>query len=209
MKARTANAVRTFKNNFSADVYSDGTAVNQITGLQALVADTGTGTVGGIDSTAFPFWRNIVQSAAAPLQGGGAITPGPTTMESLMLAAWLAVVRGDDKPDLIPCSNDYFTFFEQGQASLKRYNDTTEAEAGFVSLKYKTADVIFDGGSGIANQHMYMLNTDYLEIVAHQDANMTDVPELRSVNQDAVVMPVIWQGNVICSNRSLQCVIKA
>jgi hypothetical protein len=210
VKARTTNAIRTFKNNFSNDVYSDGTASNQINGLQALVSDTGTGTVGGIDSSTFPFWRNVVQSAAAPLQGGGAIVPSATTMESLMLGAWLAVVRGDDMPDLIPCSNDYYTFFEQSQVSLKRYNDgATEGAAGFVSLKYKTADVIFDGGSGIPNQHMYMLNTDFLEIVVHQDANMTEVPELRSVNQDAVVMPVIWQGNIACSNRSLQAVIKA
>ena len=210
VKARTTNAIRTFKNNFSNDVYSDGTASNQINGLQALVSDTGTGTVGGIDSTAFPFWRNVVQSAAAPLQGGGAITPSATTMESLMLGAWLAVVRGDDMPDLIPTSNDYYTFFEQSQVSLKRYNDgATEGTAGFTSLKYKSADVIFDGGSGIPNAHMYMLNTDFLELVVHQDANMTEIPELRSVNQDAVVMPVIWQGNIALSNRSLQAVIKA
>lgn len=214
VKARTTNAIRTFKNNFSADIYSDGTAANQITGLQAQVADTGTGTVGGIDSSVFPFWRNVVQSAAAPLQGGGAITPSATTMESLMLATWLSVVRGDDMPDLIPCSNDYYTFFEQSQTSLKRYNSsddggTSDASAGFVSMKYKTADVVFDGGSGIPNQHMYMLNTDFLELVVHQDANLTEIPELRSVNQDAVVMPIIWQGNLICSNRSLQAVIKA
>ena len=85
----------------------------------------------------------------------------------------------------------------------------TEGSAGFTSLKYKTADVIFDGGSGIPNAHMYMLNTDFLELVVHQDANMTEIPELRSVNQDAVVMPVIWQGNIALSNRSLQAVIKA
>ena len=30
------------------------------------------GTVGGIDSTPFTFWRSILQSAAAALQGGGA-----------------------------------------------------------------------------------------------------------------------------------------
>ena len=50
VKARLKNAIRTFKNNFSADIYSDGTLANQVNGLQALVADAGTGTVGGIDS---------------------------------------------------------------------------------------------------------------------------------------------------------------
>ena len=209
--ARSKNAIRTFKNNFSNDVYSDGTAANQINGLQSLVSDTGAGVVGGIDATAFPFWRSLVQSAAAPRQGGGAIVPSATTMESLMLALWLDLVRGDDKPDLIVSSNDYFTFFEQSQTSLKRYTEDSlmDADAGFISMKYKTADVIFDGGSGIPGAHMYFLNTEYLELVAHQDANITEVPEMRSVNQDAVVMPVIWQGNLICSNRSLQGVVKA
>ena len=33
--------------------------------------------------------------------------------------------------------------------------------------KYKTADVIFDGGSGIPSAHMYFLNTDYIKIKPH------------------------------------------
>jgi hypothetical protein len=210
-KSRMTNAIRTFKNGFSGDLYSDGTATNQINGLQALIADAGTGTVGGIDSSAFTFWKNQVQSAAAPIQGGAAITPGSTTMESLMLPLWLLLTRGDDQPDLIVASNDYFTFFEQSQTSIKRYSSEegpTKGTAGFVSLKYKAADVIFDGGSGIPGSHMYFVNTDYMEIVAHKDANMTEVPELRSTNQDAVVMPIIWQGNLVVSNRSLQGVLK-
>lgn len=210
-KARLNNALRTFKNGLSNDMYSDGTATNQINGLQALVADAGTGVVGGIDSSAFAFWKNIVQSAAAPLQGGAAITVSPTTVESLMLNLWLPLVRGDDKPDLIVASWDYYSFYEQSQSSLKRYtNDDASdgAQGGFVSMKYKTADVMYDGGSGIPTSRMYFLNSEYLELVVHQDANMKEVPELRSVNQDAVVMPIIWQGNLVVSNRSLQGVAK-
>lgn len=209
VKARLKNAIRTFKNNFSADIYSDGTLANQINGLQALVADAGTGTVGGIDSSTWTFWKNKVQSAAAPIQGGGAITPGPTTMESLMLPLWLALTRGDDQPDLIVMDNNYFTFFEQSQTSIKRYTDSTKADAGFVALKYKGADVIFDGGSGIPTNHAYFLNTDYLELVVHKDADMTVMDEMKPYNQDAAVVPVLWMGNLVCSNRSLQGVQKA
>lgn len=209
VKARMKNAIRTFKNNFSSDVYSDGTLTNQINGLQALVSDAGTGTVGGINSTTFTFWKSIVQSAAAPLQGGGAITPSATTIESLMLPLWLQLTRGDDAPDMIVSSNDYFTFFENSQTSLKRYSDSTKADAGFVSLKYKNADVFFDGGSGIPTAHMYFLNTDYLGITAHKDANMTVMDEMKPYNQDAAVVPVLWMGNMTCSNRSLQGVLKA
>jgi hypothetical protein len=215
VKSRIKNAMRTFKNNFSADLYSDGTLSNQINGLQALVADAGTGTVGGIDSSAFPFWQNAVQSAAAPLQGGGAITLSPTTFESFLLGAWLNQVRGDDSPDLIVCSNDYFTFYELSQTSIKRYtgeNPAGSATGGFTSLKYKTADVIFDGGSGIPASHAYMLNTDYIELVVHQDADLDtlDGPDgVRPYNQDAAVIPVIWMGNLTVSNRRLQLVAKA
>jgi hypothetical protein len=46
-------------------------------------------------------------------------------------------------------------------------------------------------------------------MVVHQDADMEIMPELRSINQDAVVVPVIWQGNLCCSNRKLQGVMKA
>jgi hypothetical protein len=52
----------------------DGTLANQINGIQALVSNAGTGTVGGINSATFTFWQNKVQSAAAPIQGGGAVT---------------------------------------------------------------------------------------------------------------------------------------
>jgi hypothetical protein len=214
VKARIKNSIRTFKNNFSADVYSDGTLTNQVNGLQALVADAGTGTVGGIDSAAFPFWQNAVQSAAAPLQGGGAITLSATTFESFLLGAWLNQVRGDDKPNLIVLSNDYFTFFELSQVSLKRYVEegAGAVNAGFTSMKYKDATVIFDGGSGIPASHGYMLNTDYFELVVHEDADMTPLDGeggVRPYNQDGTVIPVIWQGNLVTSNRRLQLVLKA
>lgn len=209
VKARIKNMIRTFKNNFSSDAYSAGLLSNQINGLQALVSDAGTGTVGGIDSSAWAFWASTVQSAAAPLQGGAGITPGSTTIESLMLPLWMELTRGDDQTDLIVASNDYFTFYEQSQTSIKRYTDSSTADGGFVKMKYKGADVIFDGGSGIPAAHMYFLNTDYLELVVHKDANMTVMDELKPYNQDAAVIPLLWMGNMTCSNRALQGVIKA
>lgn len=208
VKARMKNAMRTFKNNFSADVYGDGTLPNQINGLQALISDAGTGTVGGIDSAAWAFWQNKVQSAAAPIQGGGAITPSATTIESLMLPLWLALVRGDDHPDLIVADNNYFTMYEQSQTSIKRYTEGVSADGGFASLKYKGADVIFDGGSGIPANRMYFQNTDYLEKVVHSQANLEVMDEMKPYNQDAAVVPILWMGNLVCSNRSLQGVMK-
>lgn len=209
VKSKITNAQRSLANGMSLDLYSDGAAANQINGLQALVSDAGTGTVGGINASTWAFWQNKVQSAAAPLQGGGAVTPGATTIESLMLPLWIELTRGNDMPDMIVMSNDYFTFYEQSQTSLKRYAPEDDGQGGMIRMKYKTADVFFDSSGGIPSQHAYFLNTDYLELVAHRDANMTMMDELRSVNQDAVVIPILWQGNLVTSARFLQGVLKA
>jgi hypothetical protein len=209
VKAKVKNAQNSMANGLSNDLYSDGTAANQINGLQALVADLGTGTVGGINSSTYAFWQNVLQSAAAPLQGGAAITPSASTIESLMLPLWIRLTRGADTPDLIVMSDDYFSFFEQSQTSLKRYTADENGRAGMISMKYKTADVFFDSSGGIPAQHAYFLNTNYMDLVVHRDANMTMLEEVESINQDAMVRTIVWMGNATVSNRSLQGVLKA
>lgn len=208
-KAKVKNAMRSMANGLSVDTYSDGTASNQVNGVQAIIADTGLGTVGGINAATWAFWANIVQSAAAPLQGGAAITVSATTIESLMLPLWIRLTRGTDMPDMIVMSDDYFTFYEQSQTSLKRYTSSEEGKGGMVSMKYKSADVFFDSSGGIPTAHAYFLNTKYIDLVVHQDANMTMLDDVESINQDAMVKTIIWQGNLALSNRSLQGVMKA
>ena len=211
VKAKMKNAIHTYNNNFSSDVYSNGSLANQINGLQALIADAGTGTVGGINSTTYSFWQNSVQSAAAPIQGGSAVTVGPTTIEgSMMLPLWLQLDRGpDDQPDLIVMDNIYYSYYEASQVSLKRYASSEMASGGFVGLKYKNADVLFDGGSGIPASHGYFINTRYMELVAHRDADLDVMDEIRPVNQDGAVVAILWMGNLTLSNRYRQGVMKA
>ena len=203
-KAKIKNALRTFNNNFSTDIYSDGTATNQINGLQALVADDGTGTVGGINSSTFTFWKNNIFDCSA-----NSVTSSATTIEnSMMLPLWLLVDRGpDDQPDLIVMDNTYYQYFEASQTSLKRYSSADKASAGFSTLKYKGADVLYDGNSGIASSHCYMLNTEYFKMCVHKDADLEIMDEQRPINQDGVVVPILWMGNLTLSNRAQQGVI--
>ena len=203
-KARIKNAIRTFNNNFSSDLYSSGSLSNQINGLQAIIADTNTNTVGGIDANTWAFWRNTVTDASVL-----SVTPSATTIENgLMLPCWLALDRGpDDQPDLIVMDNTYYSYFEASQTSLKRYSNASSADGGFVTLKYKNADVLFDGNSGIPTTHAYFVNTNYLELVVHKDADLEVMEDMRPVNQDGSVTPILWMGNLTCSNRKMQGVI--
>lgn len=205
-KAKIKNALRTFNNSFSSDLYSAGSLTNQINGLQAIIADTNTNTVGGIDASTWAFWQNTVKDASVL-----SVTPSATTIENgLLLPAWLDTDRGpDDQVDLIVMDSTYYTYFEGSQTSVKRYNDTSKADAGFVTMKYKHADVVYDGGSGIPSSHAYGINTQYLELVVHKDADLEVVDGMRPINQDGEVIPILWMGNLTCSNRKQQFVIHA
>jgi len=205
-KAKMKNAIRTFNNNFSSDLYSDGTATNQINGLQSLVNILGTGTVGGINSSTFAFWKNQIFDLSTE-----SVTMSATTIEnSAMLPLWLNLDRGsDDQPDLIIMDNVHYKFFEASQTSLKRYTNAESANGGLISVKYKNADVYFDGNSGIPTSTTYMLNTNYIDLVVHKDADLEIMPEMRPISQDGDVIPILWMGNLTCSNRNQQGVITA
>jgi len=227
LESRIGNAERTMTNGISGDCYGDGTLEGgkQIGGLQLLVADVQTaGVVGGIDRSIWPFWRAYVGSFA-----GYGLTPGTATMQTAMNRQWLNQVRGTDRPDLIIADNAYFQFYWESLQAIQRITQSNEGVAGFQSLKFMDADVVFDGGfqgvaagtgpvigngitwstpSGAPVNHMYFLNTDYIFLRPHRDRNMVPLnPDRFTVNQDAMVKLVAWAGNMTMSNAFLQGVI--
>lgn len=205
--SRMKNAMRTFDNNFSSDLYSAGSLSNQIGGLQSIIADTNTNTVGGIDANVWTFWRNTVFDLS-----DNSVTISAATIEnSVMLPLWMSIDRGpSDQPDLIVADSTYYQYYEASQTSLKRYASSSSESGGFVSLKYKNADVMYDTtATGIPAAHMYMINTNYLKLATHQDADLDVMDKKEPVNQDGEVVPILWMGNLTCSNRKLQGVVIA
>lgn len=203
-KTKKKNAYKSAANGFSVDLFSDGALTNQIGGLANIIQTNGQGTVGGIDSSTWTFWRNQFRE----ISGSNAYTKD--TILGEFNAMWLLTTRGVDQTDLIVLSHDFFTVFEASQQQLQRYvNKSDDSQVGFSSLKYKTADVIFDTNTNFATtaEKGYFLNTDYLYIAQHKDAQWTADEEKRPTNQDAVVVPIYWMGNLVCSNRARQGVL--
>lgn len=204
---RIKNAEKTMSNKLSAALYSDGTGSSgkEIGGLKLLVADDPTsGTVGGINraTSGNQFWRNQVKTADTALT--------KDTIRAAMDDLYLKCCRGTDKPDLIVADDSMYSLFEQTLTDLQRFSNPKLAEAGFTTLKYKGADVIFDGGQGGAcpEGHMYFLNTDYLYLRPHKDRNMEVINGNRmAINQDAIYRIIGWAGNLTMSNASLQGVL--
>lgn len=209
VKSRKSNALRTAANNFSIDMYSDGSLSNQVNGLAAIIQTAGTGTVGGINSTTWTFWRNAFKEMTGTDLAGSPSAANAASMKADMNAHWLGLNRGADKPDLIVMSHDFYSLYELGEQQLQRYADSDLAQAGFQTLKYKSANVVFDDNTNFATtaEKAYFLNTDYLYLVQHKEAQWTPDEEKRPTNQDAVVVPFYWMGNLVCTQRSLQGVL--
>jgi hypothetical protein len=201
LEARADNADRTFANNMSTDLYSDGTATNQIDGLQKIVDPTpAVGTVGGINSATFSWWRNFAYDATT--DGGAAATS--SNIQQYMNEVYVNVCRGNDKPDLITADNNYFTLYLESLQNIQRIQSDKFGQAGFTSLKYMNADVVLDGGYGGAagTDTMYFLNTDYLKFKTHRQRQWVQIGEDREpVNQDAIIRIIAWAGNLCASNR--------
>lgn len=200
VKARIKNATNTASNQLSIDLYGTGALTNQIGGLGNLIQSDGLGTVGGINASTWAFWRNQFREIS------GTNTWSKATIKGEMNRLWLQTVRGNDKPDLIVSSHDLYSAYEESLQDLQRYTDVQAASSGFESLKYKTANVIFDDNTnfGTTSETMYFLNTKYLYLVQHPEAQWTQDDEKKPVNQDAVVIPMYWMGQLVCTNRALQ-----
>lgn len=212
LEARLGNAERTMKNQMGLAVYGDGTAAGgrAIGGLALLVADTATtGTVGNINRANWSFWRN--QSFSSLTDFGAAASVA--NILGYMNRTWLTLVRGVEKPDLVLADNNYYRLYWEALLPQQRFTSEKMAQAGFESLKYQSADVVFDGGigGGCPVNHMYFLNTDYIYLRHHPKRRYVALgqKERFSTNQDAMIQLMGWAGNMTLSGSMMQGVLRA
>lgn len=211
LAAKLTNAERSFENGFSADIYSSGTADGgkQINGLQALISDDGTGTVGGINSSTWDWWQNQVYDFST-----NGVTPSATTIQTAMHAVYMDTLRNRDHVDLWVADNNFYSMYWHSLVPQQRFVNESKPGAGWRQLQFMDGggQVICDGGfSGeCPTNHMYAINSNYLHYRPHKDRDVVRLDGKRfAVNQDAFVQLLAWAGNLTISNRQLQGVIVA
>lgn len=196
------NADKTMMNNIAVDIMSDGSLTNQIGGLQALVdTDPTTGVVGGINRADHTWWQNKVRDVTdefTQYDSEGV----RRTWNKLMIDC----TRGSDRPDMVVADGDMFEKYQAGLQANQRYMNEKEAEAGFMTLMFQGATVFHD--STCPSKTGYLLNTDYLEFLTYPGANFEATARVSPYNQDAVVQHILFMGNLVLSNASLQGVAK-
>ena len=200
LEARINVLEKSMMNSLSTSIYSDGTGTSgkEVGGLQLIVADAGTGTVGGINSSTYTFWQNVQTTATSSAFS-------VANVQADMNTIYLSLVRGADSPDLVMAGTNAYTAFLGSLQAIQRITSDDMANSGFTSLQYLNSDVVFD--SACNTNRMYFLNTDYLRLEVAAARDFVPGETKMSVSQDASVTPMFWSGNLTCSNRALQGVI--
>ena len=206
MDARLSVAESTLSNLIATGLYSDGTAAGgkQIDGLDAAVPLDPTAAVeyGGIDGSVYDFWQNGVSNQTA--------TDGldAAKIQGYWNGLWAELVRGNDRPDLIPVDATVWGAYMASLQAQQRFTGTEVGKLGFPTIKYMDADVVLDGGIGGACPAGtgFFLNCDYIHYRPHSNRNMVPLSPNRryATNQDAEVQILAWAGNLTTSGRRFQ-----
>ena len=180
LEARIGNLERSMENSLASSLFSDGTGTSskEIGGLQLVVADAGTGTVGGINSSTFTFWQNKQATATSSAFS-------TTNIQSDMNSLYIQLVRGTDAPDLVVAGSTPYTTFLATLQTLQRVADSRLADLGFTAVKYLNSDVVYD--SNCDASRMYFLNTNYLRLETAAGRDFVPGEAKESINQDATV----------------------
>lgn len=203
LEGKIDNAERTLENNISLGLYSDGTTAKQLIGLQALVADAPTtGVVGGIDRATWAFWQNQVQNIVI---AGADPDVDHRAVKAGLNSAWLKVTRGRDKPDLILADDEVYSTYEWGLQDQQRYSSSRLGELGFMTLKYKGADMVYDSAASGHPGGAYMLNTKYMKFEIYRGRNFQplNLPD-STPDMDAITRHIAFMGALTLSNSMLQ-----
>lgn len=195
LESKAKQAQMSMQEELNRQAFGTGTDSSaDLTGLQTICATTGT--TGGISRTGNAWWQGKVTASAGSFAAGGV---------DAMRTMYNNVTRGSDKADLIISDQTTFERYEKTLAPQERFNDTMFADAGFTSLKFKSCPITFDlycpSGS------MYFLNSQYLNLYVHSDANMTTTAFVTPENQDAKTAKILFMGELTVSNASRQGVI--
>lgn len=172
VKALLENAIETHDDMIEEALFESST--DGFLGLQTIIGDAGTETVGGISGSTETWWRN----------GTGTYQSDGSDIEAQLQTLWNTLTRGSGSqlsPTMIVSGAAAQAIFESTQTALQRFNDTQELKAGFKVLGYKTARWSFSQYGGT---RIYMANAKSLNLVVskqyfrdkgeqqeHQDAN--------------------------------------
>lgn len=172
---------------------------NQMTGLQDLVADTPTNSVGGLSGSTYSWWKN----QTTDMTGESFATYGIARMRTILNNCMNNL--GMDRPDIIVTGQTEYEYYEDNVLDHYRVTNNKLADMGFQNQTFKGIPMIWTPS---ISQRMYFLNTNFLTFVYDPMLNfdMTEWKPIPDQINDRVAQ-IILGGELVTSRRRCQGVI--
>lgn len=236
MKEKVTQLTAGWAEKFNADVWDTAglTATTPFTGnsgknligiplyVQGLGSTSGGGActadddydVGGIDQSVETWWMNQV------FDGVGATSAA--LLKKTMANGYNSLSQGvHGAPDLLMFDQAGYELYESSMQDQIQYSFKDKASAGFESLAYKNAKVMWDGyvpdaelgangklaGGAGTNSSLYMLNTKTMKLYVGKDHDFKPRGFQTPVDQDASTSLYLCYLQLICDNRRKNGVI--
>ena len=207
MAEHISAAEQELEDRFVEDLHSDGTATNQVGGLQLAIPTTvNSGIYGGIDRSAYAIWQTSSYDAHSAFSGITQVTS--STIQTILHNIMIERSRGKKGPDCGALSQEHFIAYTQAVEAIQRIQDENQlGKLGFANLKYygagKSIPLLLEGGIGTAMpaNTSYILDTKSLRFRYHPERNFEKFGgKQMPINQDAIVQHVGFMGNLTMNN---------
>jgi hypothetical protein len=191
----TTDAEDAIKDQFAQMLFGDGTGNNgkDILGLKAAVDDgTLVGTYGGINRSAYAFWKSQYDGTATALT------------VPRMRNIFTKCSRGgmENKPDFIVCDlatwNKYADIVD-GKTNIQQPLGKVGQEfanLGFTQISFMGIPIVFD--EYCPANTMYFLNSKTLQLWTKPGRDFKPSEMVKPPNMDAKVGQIFWAGELIC-----------
>lgn len=194
LQAKMTQLEMSLRDRLNRDAYADGTGNGgkNLTGLAALIS--GTTTVGGLNPSTYTWWKPYTKTSPGSFASNG---------RAEMMTAYNSISYGNAKPEVIftdlATYQYYDTSLEEKQRFVYTGTNKSVADAGFAHLAWNGTPIFFDRDCTAGA--MYFLTSKAIKFMVMSGADFTPTPFIKPENQDARTCQILFEGNIVVTNR--------
>lgn len=133
---------------------------DEFDGLELLVSDDGTGTIGEINAGTNTWWKNKFKD----MTGLSFASNGEAEMRTMLNNT--SNNLSSDRPDIILSGQEAYEYFDESQMQYVQLVNNKLGDAGFTNIMFKGLPMIWSPAvTEASSDKMYFLNTRYLTFV--------------------------------------------
>lgn len=194
VKQKVKQAEESLRDKLTSDLFATSVTGQNINSFPVMF--DATSNIQDINSTTSSWWQAGVTTSGSFAARG--LSDMRTAYTNIDVLAPKVVV------DSIVTTPTVYNYYEGSLIQQMRYMpENKKGNSSFESLRFKTADVMYD--TACTSGTMYMFPSELLQLVVHTDANMVDSEWRTPINQDVRVKHIFLMAQlVVKARRKLQ-----